>query len=261
MLNTLDFKNYRQLLGYTNQVDLKDFLSAKDIKSEINYTYLDELNKRLKDIVFSLNKIVHQTIKTTNLDIFISKYIEETYTALKDNHIIPRLNNLGRRPEQVYFSWMRGAIISQFFTKALSQIFSVPTDKIRIIGNDRIDDIENFKKQPTADLEINLDGKRIQIEMQSGYQGINDIKEHKVRQAKRQYQENGLHSVAIHFDLFNGQVAFVNISKIPDNDINWITRQQMEGQTVFNIDQRYFVWRLTDKPPPLQDIKECIFVS
>jgi len=259
MFSNSDFKDYRQQLGYSNQNDLKNFLSAKDIKSEINYFYLDELNKRLKNIITSLNKIVYKTIKVLDIDGFLFKHIDTAFDILKNNNILPKLNNQGRRPEQVYFSWMRGAVTSHFFTKALSEIFSVPINKICIIGDDRIDDIENFKRQPTADLEITLDDKIVQIEMQSGYQGINDIKEHKVRQAKRQYEEKGVYSVAIHFDLFNGQVAFVNISKIQDNDINWITRQQMEGQTVFNIEQRYFVWRLTDKPPILSEIKECIF--
>ena len=37
-------------------------------------------------------------------------------------------------------------------------------------------------------------------------------------------------------------------------DVNWITRQQMEGQTVFNIDQNYFLWKLTEKTPNFDDI-------
>ena len=51
----------------------------------------------------------------------------------------------------------------------------------------------------------------------------------------------------------NGQVAFVQVDNINDEDVNWITRQQMEGQTVFNIDQNYFIWKLTELPPKISD--------
>lgn len=61
-------------------------------------------------------------------------------------------------------------------------------------------------------------------------------------------------SLVIHFDLYNGQVAFVRIDEVDDDNINWITRQQMEGQTVFNIDQNYFAWKLTEKPPRYIDL-------
>ena len=37
-------------------------------------------------------------------------------------------------------------------------------------------------------------------------------------------------------------------------DVNWITRQQMEGQTVFNINQNDFLWKLTEKTPNFDDI-------
>ena len=59
----------------------------------------------------------------------------------------------------------------------------------------------------------------------------------------------GKPTICVHIDTFNGQVAFVRLDQIEENDINWITRQQMEGQTVFNIDQGFFAWRIMDKPP------------
>jgi hypothetical protein len=91
--------------------------------------------------------------------------------------------------------------------------------------------------------------------MQSGFTGINDIKQHKVIEAKKVFKETGKHTLAIHFDLYNGQVAFIKLDGIEDDSVNWITRQQMEGQTVFNIDQNYFVWKITDKPIKYKDIK------
>jgi type I restriction-modification system DNA methylase subunit len=41
---------------------------------------------------------------------------------------------------------------------------------------------------------------------------------------------------------------------IDDNDINWVTRQQMEGQTVFSIDQNFFEWRLLDAIPKYSEL-------
>ena len=96
--------------------------------------------------------------------------------------------------------------------------------------------------------------KKIRIEVQSGFQGINDIKQHKVLEAKRIFLEKNIPTIAIHFDLFNGQVAFVRLDTIEDNNVNWITRQQMEGQTVFNIDQNYFIWKLTEQPPKISEL-------
>jgi len=177
------------------------------------------------------------------------------FNKLKDNNIIQRLNNQGRRPEQVYFSWMRGYIISNYFLRALSKIFEVNLEDISLIGDDDLVNIELFKRTPTADLEIVLkNGNKLRIEVQSGFVGVNDIKQHKVLEAKRIFQTNGIPSLAIHFDLFNGQVAFIKLNEIEDNSVNWITRQQMEGQTVFNIEQNYFTWKLTETPPLLDNI-------
>lgn len=115
--------------------------------------------------------------------------------------------------------------------------------------------IETFKRTPKADLEIRLKGKeKIRIEMQSGFAGINDIKQHKVLEAKKVFRDLGFHTLAIHFDLYNGQVAFIKLDEIEDDGVNWITRQQMEGQTVFNIDQNYFIWKITDRPMKYKEI-------
>lgn len=90
--------------------------------------------------------------------------------------------------------------------------------------------------------------------MQSGFTGTNDIKQHKVLEAEKIFRNLGLHTIVIHFDLYNGQVAFVKIDEIDQDDINWIIRQQMEGQTVFNIEQNHFVWKLTELPPKFKDL-------
>ena len=137
-----------------------------------------------------------------------------------------------------------------YFKPAIAEIFNVNINIIQSIGDDDFSNIDTFKRTPKADLQI----KHYRIEVQSGFKGINDIKQHKVLEAKRIYLENKIETIVLYFDLFNGQVAFVNIAHISENDLNWITRQQMEGQTVFNIDQNYFKWLITDKPPKLVDI-------
>ncbi|MFA6458579.1 MAG: restriction endonuclease [Patescibacteria group bacterium] len=249
------FKKYRQELGFTNQGAAKDFFAAKDITPVVDFNYINFLNKRLFEIVNKLNEIVDQSLKIENVASFCKENIGVVFQKLKNNNIIPRLNNQGRRPEEVYFSWVRGFVISNYFLGALSVIFGVRIEDIYSIGDDDLAKIETFKRTPKADLEISLKNiGKIRLEIQSGFQGINDIKQHKVLEAKRIFAEKGISSIAIHFDLFNGQVAFVKLDGVEDDNTNWITRQQMEGQTVLNIDQNYFVWKLTEKPPKFTDL-------
>ncbi len=258
IIDTKYFKEYRQKLGFTNQQDVKRFFAGKDIIPTVDFNYIALLNDRLFEIVWKINELSVSIIKVDNIETFCSENITSVFEKLKTNNIIPKLNNQGRRPEQVYFSWMRGYIVSNYFLKALSLIFEVNIEDIDLIGDDDLIDIETFKRTPKADLEVNLkNGGKIRLEIQSGFQGTNDIKQHKVLEAKRLFRENNIATIAIHFDLFNGQVAFVKLNEIDDDNMNWITRQQMEGQTVFNIDQNYFVWKLTEKPPRYYDLSFC----
>jgi len=255
MIDTKYFKEYRLKLGFTNQQNVKKFFGAKDITPTVDFNYIALLNNRLAKIIKKINDIVTPEIQIHNLELFIDENITKVFIKLKSHHIIEKLNNQGRRPEEVYFSWMRGYIISTYFLKALQIIFNTDLSNIKIIGDDDLVNIDSFKRTPTADLEISFSNfEKIRIEMQSGFQGVNDIKQHKVLEAKKIVNEKNIPTIAIHFDLFNGQVAFVRLDTIKDNDINWITRQQMEGQTVFNIDANYFVWKLTDKPPKINEL-------
>lgn len=257
MTDTKYFKEYRNKLGFSNQNNTKAFFAAKDITPTVDFNYIKLLNGRLSEIILKINDIVWNKIRLKNIDQFCNEKIEKVFLILKSNEIIPKLNNQGRRPEEVYFSWMRGFVISSYFLNALSIIFSVDIEDIDLIGNDDLVEIDTFKRTPKADLQINKkDGEKLRIEVQSGFQGINDIKQHKVIEAKRIKSEENVSTIVIHFDIFNGQVAFVKIDEIEDNDVNWITRQQMEGQTVFNMDQNYFKWKLTEKPPTFEEIFE-----
>ena len=249
------FRQYRQKLGFGNQADVKNFFGAKDIVPTVDLNYLKLLNKRLYEIVDRINSVVSNEAKLSDIDAFKKEHIDRTFEIMRTNDILPVLNNLGRRPEQVYFSWMRGYVVSNFFLKALGLVFEVDTEKIDLIGDDDLKNVETFKKTPKADLEIRLNGKKkVRVEMQSGFTGTNDIKQHKVLEAKRVFREEGTPSLAIHIDLYNGQVAFVKLDEIEDGDVNWITRQQMEGQTVFNIDQNNFVWKITEPPIKYKEI-------
>jgi hypothetical protein len=249
-LITVDyFRQYRQQLGFSNQTVVKNFFGAKDITPTVDFNYLKLLNDRLYLIVDKINSTVANSIKPNDLEAFKKEHIDDTFEIMKTSNILPVLNNQGRRPEQVYFSWMRGYILSNYFLKALGIIFGVDIENIDLIGDDDLRDPETFKRTPKADIEIRLTGsEKVRIEMQSGFTGTNDIKLHKVLEAKRAFNDLGIHTLAIHFDLYNGQVAFIKLDEIEDGSVNWITRQQMEGQTVFNIDQNYFIWKITEEP-------------
>ncbi|KKS26684.1 MAG: hypothetical protein A2736_02865 [Candidatus Yanofskybacteria bacterium RIFCSPHIGHO2_01_FULL_41_27] len=249
------FSQYRHKLGFSKQADTKDFFGAKDITPAIDLNYIKLLNDRLYGIIDKINDIVAKEIKIDNLAAFKKEHIDRSLEIIKANNILPALNNQGRRPEQVYYSWMRGFVLSNYFLKALGLIFEVDTSSIDLIGDDDLKTAETFKRTPKADLEIKLNEKeKIRIEMQSGFTGINDIKQHKVLEAKRVFRDLGFHTLAIHFDLYNGQVAFVKLDEIGEDSVNWITRQQMEGQTVFNIEQNYFIWKITEKPMKYKEI-------
>lgn len=248
------FKHYRETIGFTSQNGAKKFLGGKDICPGIDYNYLKELIARIESIVRRINSVVAETCIRDDLESFIHLHIYTPAEIIKDAGLLPRLNNQGRRPEEVLFSWLRGYVTLEYFAPTFSRVFDVDFISLTRIGDDDLKNIDTFRRTPKADLEIDKGGKCVRLEIQSGFQGINDIKEHKVREAKRVFEEEATHSVCIHLDLFNGQVAFVQLDSIADNDCNFVTRQQMEGQSVFSIDQNYFKWRLLDEPPILDEL-------
>lgn len=255
MLDSRYFKEYRAKMGFANQKVAKEFLGAKDVTPTVNYDYINDLNKRLVEIIRKLNSVVASDIKPNDIEQFCQENIFNAFEIMKGNNIIPKLNNQGRRPEQVCFSWLRGFVVANYFLKAVSHIFEVNLNTIKLIGDDDLTNIENFKRTPKADLELTVNNEIIRIEIQSGFQNINDIKQHKVLEAKRIKNERDISSILMHFDLYNGQAAFVKLDEIEDDSVHWVTRQQMEGQTVFNINQNYFVWKLTELPPKYSELE------
>ena len=132
MIDTKYFKEYREKLGFTNQNGVKTFFAGKDIVPTVDYNYINLLNNRLFEIVAKINELVVEDIKVNDLNLFCDENIKSVFEKLKDHNIISKLNNQGRRPEEVYFSWMRGFIISSYFLRALSQIFGVDIERFNI---------------------------------------------------------------------------------------------------------------------------------
>ena len=251
MFSANDFKDYRNALGFGSQAKFREFLSAKDIVANIDFNYIELLNSRLCEIFCRLNSVYY---KPCDIEAFLQDKLFSAYSMLKNNQILNKLNNQGRRKEEVYFSWIRGYLILEYFKSAIADIFEVSPSVIQSIGEDDFSSLDTFKRTPKADLEIQNLNTKWRIEVQSGFQGINDIKEHKVREARVVYADSHIQTLVIHFDIFNGQVAFVDISQIKDDDIHWITRQQMEGQSVLNIEQNYFKWLLINEPPKFSEM-------
>ena len=137
------FRQYRQKLGFSNQADVKNFFGAKDITPTVDLTYIELLNKRLYNIIDKINDVVANEIKIDDLVAFKKEHIERTFEIMKANNILPVLNNQGRRPEQVYYSWMRGYVLSNYFLKALGLVFEVDTSSIDLIGDDGVHFVEN----------------------------------------------------------------------------------------------------------------------
>ncbi|MBQ3530212.1 MAG: hypothetical protein IJA47_06965 [Oscillospiraceae bacterium] len=239
-------REFRRLLGFTNQEQVRKFFKATDFVI-VNLARVERCNERLKEIFRAIHQAVHTEIRVDNIDQFCSK-VDVTYQILNDNNILPRMNNYGRAPDDVYYSWMRGYLVCEYFSKALAQIFGVEKEAIALVGDDQLTNIETFSQSPTADLEITLPDRSIRIEVQSGFTGTNDIKKHKVVEAKRLLSETGTLSYVVHFDLFNGKAALIDISSISDTGVHWENRAQMEDQQVFSIPQNAFLWDLTDAP-------------
>ncbi|MBL4591166.1 MAG: hypothetical protein JKY96_04330 [Phycisphaerales bacterium] len=197
---------------------------------------------------------MHASTRHENIELFCTSHITDVYSTVHETGNLPRLNNQGRRPEQVLYSWLRGHAMTRFLSPSLALLFDLELESIQDYGDDDFRSLETFRRTPKADLKLTYGTHEIVIEVQSGFQGINDIKQHKVLEAKRVANEEGVVTVCMHFDVFNGQVAFVRLDTVAEDNLNWITRQQMEGQTVFNIDQGFFGWRIMNPLPQLAEL-------
>jgi len=248
-------REYRRKLGFTNQNDAKSFFGAKDIIPNIDFLYIESLNKRLYEMADRMNDVITKDLRISTPTAFKKEFIDRPLSIMRKDNILPRLNNLGRRTEQVYFSWMRGYVVQSFFSKAIDFIFDVDIRTKVLIGDDDFKKAETFKKTPKADMELELkSGEKLRLEIQAGFTGVNDIKKHKVTEARKVFKDLGIHTVAVHFDLYNGRAAFIKLDTIEERDTNWEHRQQMEGQVVFAISDKHFIWKMTDLPIKYKDM-------
>jgi hypothetical protein len=212
--------------------------------------YVERLSSRVEDIVRKLNAEVHPDSRWSDIDEFCLRFVRAPAESIVSSGLLGSMNNQGRRPEQVFFSWLRGFSILEFFTPALARIFATPLSGITRIGDDDFSNPETFRRTARADLELDLPTGRIRVEAQTGLQGVNDIKEHKVREAKAIWQSSGVGTVCSHFDVYNGRAALVAIHELREEEVSWVTRPQMEGQRVLAIGESSFRWKLRQPPLP-----------
>lgn len=247
------FREYRRLLGFTNQGDAKSYLGAKDIVPPVDEGYLSLLLERIREIVQRYGLVISDVLQPDSIEDFVAEKVDYPLDQIQAHGLLPRLNNQGRRPEQVLFSWLRGYSTAEYFLPSLKAIFGA--NGFETIGQDDFSSAETFKRTPTADYLVTRETQPFRIEVQSGFQPISDVKQHKVLEAKRVFRDERVATVCVHLDLFNGQCAFVRLDTIDDGDVNWVTRTQMEGQYVFSIEQNYFKWRLADRVPLLDELE------
>lgn len=154
MFNNNDFKDYRKLLGFGSQNAFKEFLGAKDIQPCVDFNYLNALKKRLIEIFSAINSIYCFKYNEYELECFFKNSIERVFSKIVDTHIIYKLNNQGRRPEEVCFSWMRGFLVAEFFKDFIACLFSAQKETIKFFGGDNFESMESFKRSPKADFFI-----------------------------------------------------------------------------------------------------------
>lgn len=250
-------KVYRQLIGFKNKEKLKKYFKSKDEEMIIiNWDLIEKYNHRLHEIFSKINNAIFGDYKLSNEDfsLFLDDF-NNAYNKLKDFDIIKnKFNNNGRANEYVYYNWMRGYLVSTYFKKVISIIFDVEESDITLLGSDNlnsiqsIDDINNFSKDAIADLQIR--SKNIHIEVQAGFSGENDIKKSKSSNAYIKHKEDNTETFIVHFDLLNGRVAVINITKLEKNTtVSWVENKKLEGVYTTAIPDRCFLWRITEQMP------------
>lgn len=246
-------KNYRKELGFNNKTILQTYFKAKDIKQP-NWQKIALCNNRLREIFKKLNNVVSDDIRIANIDDFCKK-IDFAFSIMKENGIIEKLNNQGREPDDVYYNWMRGYLVCEYFMPSIAKILGIKETSIRHIGKDDLTNVKTFARSATADLEVFVSAlKKIRLEIQAGYTGVNDIKQSKILEAKHIYDSERTESYIVHFDLFNGLAAIINITnfhRIPENRYH----KAFENTNVLSIRDEWFKWKLTEKLNNFNDLE------
>lgn len=245
-------KDFRKKLGYTNKEKLKHYYKANDIQN-INWIIVERYNERLKEVIKKLHNAINSDICLTDICELNNK-IDEAYTTLKNNNLFPHLNNNGRAHEKVYYNWMRGYILCELFLPAICQIFGVSEDKITHIGKDDLSNPKTFSRSATADLQIDKEKSKIRLEVQGGFTGENDIKEHKIKEAISNFKKHKITTYIFHIDVFNGKVAIINISNPESTNLIYKYNNKMESKKTLEIKPEWFKWKLNEKPLALKKL-------
>ncbi|EKE82482.1 putative non-functional type II restriction endonuclease [Helicobacter pylori R030b] len=86
-----------------SQNAFKEFLGAKDIQPCVDFNDLNALKQRLIEIFSTINSIYCFKYNGYELECFFKNSIERVFPKIVDTHIIYKLNNQGRRVEEVCF--------------------------------------------------------------------------------------------------------------------------------------------------------------
>lgn len=231
-------------MGFSSKAKTKKYLKYTD-EIPIDWVRLEACTARVKDIFARINPIVHSEVQI-NIDEFNNK-IDAVFDAMRKNELFQKLTNNGRNPVDVYYSWLRGYAVCEFFINSIAKIFQVPTNNIKSIGKDDFTNIKVFKRTSDADLEIMInESLSFKLEVQSGFTGVNDIKKTKIDRAKKVKKNENIDSYLIHFDIFNGQVALYLTSNMNVSDETWALK--FENSKTIPIPEDAFKWNLEDKP-------------
>jgi hypothetical protein len=239
-------KNFGALLGCPTQGKSKAFLSAKDIKPRIDEAFLKELTTRCALIFKRLNAAVHPSISHVDIAGFTETNIKLTALKLVQAGLLEKFNNHGRRSECMAYNWLRGFAVLMFFMPTISKIFGVRIEDIKFAGKDHELDATTFKKSPLADISFK---SGLKVEIQAGFQNKNDLKKHKISEALKQFKANSTRTILIHFDLFNGKAAVIDITILGRKKLKYQARAAMEGKEVFELPPHFFNWDLTKAIP------------
>lgn len=253
-MNPNNPKEYRTKLGFNSQKATKEFLGAKDIKPKIDRDYAQVLCDRVENTVRLLLNIPSISAYFSNQDNFIDHHVRIPFNQLISNdELITKLNNQGRRVENVLFSWLRGYAICTLFQPLISQIFGVDQKNITQVGKDDINNPKEFSRKATADLLVQRGNRSFRLEFQAGFQNdATDIKESKITEAQRTWHEESIPTICMHVDTFNGKVAFIRLDAIDMSNRKFEIRQQFESAKVTPIEPKEFQWFLLSPSLPTE---------
>lgn len=235
---------YRNKIGFSNKEKLKSFFKGLDCYI-INENLLKKYNRRLEELFEKINNIIPSKFRNPS----IADKLNSTYKIIKDNKIVEKLTNQGRSPEHVYYNWMRGYLVCECFKKTFAHIFSIDEKELQSIGEDDLTNPKTFKRTAKADLEFTKNRQKYRLEIQSGFTGVNDIKETKINEALRRHGDSNIITFVIHLDLFNGTAAIINVILNQNDILKWDKRIAFEDSTVYSIPQSKFTWNITEDPP------------